>query len=111
MGKTNYASVILLCVFGSLGCASGHCRGKAPETAVFVYKEDGSLQCGKGKAVSVTEMQKELGSIVVLNAENRPDGLMHAQVCGAPTGRINVYKIPAQNKEQALKLGFKEYAP
>lgn len=79
------------------------------QSRVKVFKYDGSLQCGKAKPVSVSEMQRELKGIAVYSAENKPDGLMHVQVCGSPTGRANVYEIDKSTLEAAKKLGFKEW--
>lgn len=76
---------------------------------VKVYKADGSLQCGQGKALSIQEMQKELKNIKVYSSANKNDGLMRIQVCGAPTGNSNVYEIDGKDLEAALKLGFKQW--
>jgi hypothetical protein len=81
------------------------------QTRTKVFKYDGSLQCGKGKAVPVAEMQKELTAahIQVYSSANKPDGLMHIQVCGSATGRANVYEIDKTSLEAAKKLGYKEW--
>lgn len=117
-----------------IGCASGKCLQSnataAPEAGaaagattpskeamkpeskldrVKVFKVDGSLQCGQGKAVAVGEMQKELGDIKVYSSANKNDGMMRIQVCGAATGNSNVYEIDRKNLEAALKKGFKEW--
>jgi hypothetical protein len=111
-----------------LGCTSGNCRTQrtekmdekainaasaqatsSPSAKVKVFKYDGSQQCGMGKAIPVAEMQKELSGITVHSAENKPDGLMHIQACGTPTGRANVYEIDKTSLEAALKKGFKQW--
>ena len=76
---------------------------------VRVYKADGSLQCGQGKAIPVSEMQKQLNDIHVFNALNKQDGMMHIQSCGSPTGKANVYEINRKDLDAALKKGFKEW--
>lgn len=76
---------------------------------VFVYKPDGSLQCGQGSKVTIEDMKKQLGAIKVFSAENKSDGMMRIQVCGAPTGMCNVYEIDQKDQEAALKLGFKKW--
>lgn len=76
---------------------------------VKVYKPDGSLQCGQGKAVPVADMQKDLKDIKVFSSFNKNDGMMRIQVCGSPTGNSNVYEIERKNLEAAVKLGFKEW--
>ncbi|KHD88804.1 MAG: hypothetical protein OM95_06665 [Bdellovibrio sp. ArHS] len=110
-------------------CTHGNCRtqkqpGKGEVTAtqsevpvtksaatdrVKVFKPDGSLQCGQGKAIPVAEMQKQLKDIKVYSASNQNDGMMRIQVCGSPTGNSNVYEIDRKDIEAALKLGFKEW--
>lgn len=85
---------------------------KAPKTStdtVKVYKYDGSLQCGMGKAIAIAEMQKELQGIIVYSNENKSDGLMRTQVCGSPTGKANVYEIDRSQLTEAKKRGFKEW--
>ena len=76
---------------------------------VFVYKADGSLQCGQGAKVELNVMQKELGAIQVFSSESKHDGMIRIQVCGAPTGQANVYEIDAKDAEAALKAGFKKW--
>ena len=75
----------------------------------FVYKADGSLQCGQGSKVDLAVMQKQLGDIEVFSSENKNDGMMRIQVCGAATGNVNVYEIDAKDLETALKAGFKKW--
>ena len=76
---------------------------------VKVYKADGSLQCGQGKKISISDMQGDLKDIKVYSAENKNDGMMRIQLCGTPTGNANVYEIDRKDLEAALKLGFKEW--
>lgn len=113
-----------LAALSMAGCAAGNCRTQAnyqktensevkvvtpaPEK-IKVYKADGSLQCGMGKAVSLAEMQKELAGVKVHSAANKNDGQMRVQVCGAPTGNCNVYEIDRSQLASALKAGFKEW--
>lgn len=84
---------------------------KAGEGRIFVYKPDGSLQCGMAKGESPQEMEKLLEGIKVYSRENRADGKMHIQVCGSPTGRVNIYEIPATSLKDAEKRGFKKFDP
>jgi hypothetical protein len=76
---------------------------------VKVFKADGSLQCGQGKAIPAAEMQKDLGDIQVFSSASKNDGMMRIQVCGSPTGNSNVYEIDRKNLAAALKKGFKEW--
>lgn len=115
-----------------MACTQGHCRRKseAPGAAtpveagdvsgvtspakttdrIFVYKYDGSLQCGMGKAIALDTMAKELNGIQVISSVKKPDGLMHIQVCGSITGQANVYEIPAKYLKVAEAKGFKKWS-
>lgn len=125
--------LLLIPLLWSLGaCTHGNCRAQkkdvdtankavvaTPATTevsvssnterVKVYKPDGSLQCGQGKAIPVAEMQKQLKNIKVYSAANKNDGMMRIQVCGSPTGNNNVYEIDRKDLEAAVKAGFKEW--
>lgn len=116
-----------------IGCSQGHCRRKnenkkaveaqspvqeftersAEEIAaskakkVRIFKYDGSLQCGQGKAISVEAMARELKGIKIFSMEKKNDGLMHIQVCGSITGMANVYEIAEKDLPKAEKLDFR----
>ena len=62
---------------------------------VKVFRYDGSLQCGMGQAVPLDEMAKELTAvnIRVLSSEKSVVSGFIIALCGAPTGRANVYEI------------------
>lgn len=76
---------------------------------IKVYKADGSVQCEQGTGTKPEEMQKQLGDIKVYSAENKHDGLIRIQVCGAPTGNCNVFEINESDFTKAEKLGFKKW--
>ena len=116
------AVLMLLTLFG---CAAGNCRSQKPPTEsnqsaiaeqvnvmdrVKVFKYNGSLQCGQGKAMATSEMQKELKDIVVYSSAEKNDGMMRIQVCGSPTGDANVYEIDRKDLEKAKSFGFKEWS-
>lgn len=131
--------VIVVLVFGtSFGCASRPCRQpRAPELdqtikqpaipssatsseggsgrndntplKVRVYQSDGSRQCERRGGKSVETTERELAGIPVYHREKRSDGLMHIQVCGSPTGIINIYEIDSSNLKQAEERGFKRW--
>lgn len=85
--------------------------GALREKTVLVAKPDGSLQCSTKKGMSPEEMEKQLSGIKVLSREKRPDGLMHIQICGHPTGMVNVYEILASSLQEAESRGFKRFDP
>ena len=107
-----------------VACASGNCRSQvqkdpkeaqmkanptSPSERVSVYKYDGSLQCGQGKAIDLAKMATELKGITIYSQTSKNDGLMHIQQCGTPTGKANVYEIDRKDLALAQKAGFKEW--
>ena len=96
-----------------------HCKGNDPQSRkfrtsqqgginnVFVYKYDGSLQCGRGQAIPLNKMKEQLKGIEVFSGLNKSDGLMRAQACGINTGRANVYEISRKDLMKAKELDFK----
>jgi hypothetical protein len=119
--------ITTLLIFLAIGCAEGHCRRQAQAPAdaaplpvgesvspsaeehVFVYKYDGSLQCGMGKAIPLDAMAKELSGVPVFSSVKKSDGLMHIQVCGSISGKANVYEVPTTFLKQAESKGFKKW--
>jgi hypothetical protein len=79
--------------------------------SIEVAKYDGSLQCEMGRPVSLNEMEKELraSNIAVQAKAKKSDGIQHPQMCGASTGRMNVYRINTSDWEKARVLGFVLY--
>lgn len=127
-------SSVWLLSFVLVACANGNCRQiqsqeqapkivaantAAPSAAdmaqndiaatrrILVYKNDGSLQCQQGVAQPVEEMALQLKAIKVFSGVNKSDGRMHVQVCGTPTGKVNVYEILESDLAKAQKKGFK----
>lgn len=94
---------------GEASGASAMANTSTPQERIKVYKYDGSLQCGQGKAVPVSEMAKELKGIKIYSSENKQDTLMRTMVCGTPTGQANVYEIDKASLPAAKKAGFKEW--
>lgn len=75
---------------------------------VFVYKYDGTLQCGMGKEVTLEEMENDLvlAGIKLLSSRKSTDGFSHMTLCGASTGRINIYEIESTDYPKAASMGF-----
>ena len=84
--------------------------GEGSTIWIKVFKPDGSKQCGMGTAVSPEDMSKDLRDkgIKIKSMKKQSDGLMRIQVCGAPTGMINVFEIQQSNKDTAISTGYKE---
>ena len=73
-----------------------------------VYKYDGSLQCQRGEEMSLEAMAEELSSrgVEVIASRKGSDGRMRIAMCGASTGRLNVYTIPSKSLPLAREQGF-----
>lgn len=124
---------IFICgiVISLVGCSTGNCRSHqiAKEQAgaevqpkdnkllpdptvterVRVFKANGSLQCSQGKSIDPATMAKELKEIQVYKSSLENDGKLRIQMCGAPTGNVNVFEIDKTNLERALGFGFTEW--
>jgi len=63
----------------------------------WVYKEDGTRQCGEGHEITIQEMEKDLARIVgERNIINRKKGQlpwMFPDLCGSPNGHVNMYEL------------------
>lgn len=79
------------------------------QSRIFVAKADGSLQCGQGKPIELAAMENELKGIQVFSRKKENDGKMRIQLCGSPTGMMNIYEIPASSLAEAEKRGFKKF--
>lgn len=124
--------LVFVALLSLMGCVTAHCKRApiedkaqsvvAPEQVegtvpvipvptgkVFIFKYDGSQQCGMGKKIPIATMEKQLKGIKIYSKANKPDGLMHIQVCGSTTGFANVFEIEANDLAEALKRGFKKW--
>lgn len=83
--------------------ATGSAAGR-----IDVFKPDGSRQCepDSGTPIGAVRAQLADAGVEVLAARTTTDGMHHAQVCGAATGRIHVFTIDAAGAETAANLGF-----
>lgn len=79
---------------------------------IEIYKHNGSVQCEKNSGISILTMGRELEEkrIKIIEAKISHDGMSYIAMCGAPTGKINVYKINASDLKLAEKLGFVIYS-
>jgi hypothetical protein len=75
---------------------------------ITVYKYDGTLLCEVGKEIPLEVMARQLtdAGISIVSQRKSDDGLMHIQLCGASTGRVNAYEIASSDTQKALDLGF-----
>jgi len=63
--------------------------------SIWVCKQDGTIQCGYAREITLEEMRIELAELIgdsnILNMEKRSRVVI--SVCGAPTGNLNAYEI------------------
>lgn len=80
----------------------------AAGNSVYVYKYDGSVQCGGLEPLSLEFMGRELtdAGVRVISQRKGNDGLMHPFVCGAATGAINLYEIDSADLQKARDRSF-----
>ena len=78
--------------------------------SVWIAKSDGSKQCATDTALPLEQTAQELAQskIHVLESKKSSDGKIRVQLCGAPTGSQNYYRIPKSELSAAIGLGFKE---
>lgn len=97
---------IYVCLVVSILLAG--CAHTQEPQSIGVYKYDGSVQC-EGEGESVETMRNELVSagVEVVCAQKARDGKAYPAMCGAATGRINVFTIDASALDRAEALGFK----
>lgn len=95
----------LLCAVAGAGAADD---SAGPAEHVEVFKPDGSRQCEPDSGTPPAAMRAELeaAGVTVHAARTGSDGMMYPQVCGALTGRINVFTIDPAALDDARALGF-----
>ena len=76
---------------------------------IWVTRADGSRQCDRSqKMASPAQVaaQVQAAGILVFQSRSGNDGQMHAQECGALTGRTVDLEISRSDVRKALSLGF-----
>jgi hypothetical protein len=78
------------------------------EKKIWITKPDGSRQCDPKRVPTPEQVAKQVqgAGILVFHSQTGNDGQMHAQRCGAPTGRTVDLEISKIDIRKALALGF-----
>lgn len=101
-----------LCIAASPDALAFSSKKKEAPTgeSVWIRKSDGGVSCEQEKAESLEKGAETLknAGVEVLESAKSSDGKMHIQVCGAPTGSENRYRISKSDIEKARVLGFSE---
>ncbi|BAZ94174.1 hypothetical protein TspCOW1_08650 [Thiohalobacter sp. COW1] len=99
----------LIALFSLMTCTVvAGCTHTRQAQLLSVYKYDGSVQCEDG-GITVENMRRELvnAGVEVICGQKARDGRAYPAMCGAATGRINVYTIDATDLDAAEAQGFK----
>lgn len=81
------------------------------QQSVWIAKDLGLKQCEQLSAQdSLDRMQQKLhrNQIKTLTAYCADDGMMRVQMCGAPQGKLGLYKIKQAQLAKAQSLGFQQ---
>jgi hypothetical protein len=103
----NNAIISVLTVLALSGCLASAPNASADAREVF--KPEGSRQCEPDSGVAEGALRAELEAlrIPVLAYRSGHDGRFYPAVCGAPTGRIHVFSIPASAVPAAEARGYR----
>jgi hypothetical protein len=104
--RTQMLLPALLCAHAGVAIAAGKVAG---DERMLVFKPDGSRQCEPDSGIPLQGMRKQLADagVEVFTSRTTTDGMVRAQVCGAPTGRLHVFGIDAADASAAAELGFR----
>ena len=82
--------------------------GAASGDGMWVARPDGALGCKPDSGQSLDTGAEDLkkAGVTILESRKGSDHKMHIQVCGAPTGSQNAYRIPRSELEKVKALGF-----
>jgi len=78
------------------------------EQKIWVTRADGTRQCGKERPPNpgLIAAQVQGAGVIVFQSRSGSDGQMHAQECGAPTGRTVDLQISRTDIQAVMNLGF-----
>ena len=104
------AFLVLLSTFSLAAAGSMADTAPAAAESMVLERPDGSLQCERGASSKelLRDAKKELSQagVRVLTVALGHDGKVHAQMCGAPTGRVIRIRIRPSDREKVAAMGF-----
>jgi hypothetical protein len=114
MVKLPFALGVILSVWIACGVAAhafSNRRAEAPAPApaqIWVTRADGARSCSPNSGQSLEDGAAQLrgAHVRVLDSAKGSDGKLHAQMCGAPTGKTNAYLIPKEDLPLAVAQGY-----
>ena len=77
--------------------------------SLFVYQPSGAMHCEPNSGIGLSTMGQQLteAGIKVISMHIGFYGREGVAICGAPSGEINIYEIPASKINTALRISFK----
>jgi hypothetical protein len=77
---------------------------------VWVTRPDGGQQCSpqSGQSLDTSSAELKKAQVRVLNSQKGSDNKLHAQMCGIPSGKTNMFQIPRDDLSKASALGYHE---
>jgi hypothetical protein len=124
--KTSISFAVFWAAFSLMGTHSFAFATKAPPAAptddaqsssslaggptVWVTRPDGAQQCapGSGQTLESGASELEKAQVRIVHSQKGSDHKLHAQMCGIPSGKNNMFEIPKDDLPKALALGFHE---
>jgi len=104
-------SVMLLSLVTLSACdRAGPAGGGGASDSVWVSREDPTPQCDTGGSVDRRAQAEGLlkdASIPVLESKDGSDGQMRMQLCGSPSGKRFMFRIPTKDAGKAEAQGYR----
>jgi hypothetical protein len=92
------------------GASDGGSSSLSSGATVWITRPDGTQQCSVNSGQSLEESSAELkkAQVRVLTSQKGNDSKQHAQLCGIPSGRTNMFQISREDLPKAVTLGYHE---
>lgn len=103
--------MVLIVTAAVLGIAGGV---SASSEWIWIGRSDGTKSCDSAQTekakttLALGAKELEAASVKVLESKKAKDGRMRMQVCGAPSGSMDSYRISKDDLGAAKRLGFEE---
>lgn len=102
-------AILWICI-SILGCKNSDSNSSKKEEYSLIYIDDGAIQCEfSGKPPEETaQVLIDNGIDVIESSCGYIKGLAVSAQCGLGDTNINIHRIPIQNTQDALDLGYSE---
>lgn len=102
-----FFTCIAMCII-LLSIASAETPRHAGKNRVDISRADGSVQCGKGPAMTLEAAVTQVEATHIDDYEVRAarDGRIRIAMCDVPTGQMHILTIESDDFESVQELGF-----